>query len=134
MTIIACIDDQGGMMFGGRRQSRDRAVTERIRHTIGDKRLYTSTYSAALFTHDSATIADDGYASLCRAEDACFVENGAIPIDRAECIILYRWNRRYPADRFFPIDPVEHGYRLLSSAEFTGSSHDTVTEEIYEKG
>ena len=30
MNLIVCLDDNGGMMFGGRRQTRDRLVNRHI--------------------------------------------------------------------------------------------------------
>lgn len=129
MTIIVCIDDQNGMMFNKRRQSQDRILRERLLQQLGNRRLWMTPYSAKQFG-DTATIAvDDGYADKMRGDDACFVEDGALPLDKADELIVYRWNRRYPADRFFEADL--KAWTLQATTEFAGSSHDNITEDHY---
>ena len=49
MNLIICVDNKNGIMFNGRRQSRDRAVCEDILDMTGEHLLYTSEYSFALF-------------------------------------------------------------------------------------
>ena len=63
----------------------------------------------------------------------CFVEkeNPGTVEEKIEKIILYRWNRVYPADVHFPID--FSGWKLVQAEEFAGSSHEKITEEIYER-
>lgn len=61
----------------------------------------------------------------------CFCENG----DYLDCapdiekIVLFRWNRDYPADLYFTY-PGE--WRLADSQDFPGKSHETITMEVYE--
>ena len=49
MIAIVCLDDENGMLFNGRRQSRDRVVTERIALLAAGKKLWMNEYSAGLF-------------------------------------------------------------------------------------
>ena len=49
MTLIFCIDDGGGMLFGGKRQSRDRVLNQYLLSRIGDAPLWVTPYSASLF-------------------------------------------------------------------------------------
>ena len=51
----------------------------------------------------------------------------------AEALILYRWNRRYPSDLTFRIPLSEHGWKLETVTEFSGFSHEKITEEVYKK-
>ena len=44
MNLIICVDNKNGIMFNGRRQSRDRAVCEDILDMSGEHLLYTSEY------------------------------------------------------------------------------------------
>ena len=76
-----------------------------------------------------------GYDILKKAgkEDFCFVE-GKLPPEYEKNItqiILYRWNRKYPADIYFQIDL--NRWKMTGSWDFTGSSHEKITKEIYEK-
>ena len=40
-----------------------------------------------------------------------------------EQIILFKWNRRYPADLLFDIDFAAGGWELSSAEDFPGNSH-----------
>ena len=46
----------------------------------------------------------------------------------AETIVLYRWNRAYPADVKFTMP---QGFALKESRDFAGSSHEKITREEY---
>lgn len=129
MTLIVCLDDQGGMLFNKRRQSRDRVLCERVLSLSADAALWVSRYSAALFEAARVCV-DDDYATQAQAGDYVFVEDGALPLAQAQRLIVYRWNRRYPADRLFPCEQLS-AFTLTASAEFVGSSHDRITEEFY---
>lgn len=52
-------------------------------------------------------------------------------LERADRLVLYRWGRRYPADRRLDLPP--KGWRLEGRTEFPGRSHDMITKEIYIK-
>ncbi|MBR5135098.1 MAG: ribonuclease Z [Clostridia bacterium] len=133
MTIIVCIDDKNGMLFAGKRQSKDRILRERMLQHANGRTLWMSTYSASQFEEGGNFIADDDYAVKAATDDVCFVENGAIPLDKADRLIIYHWNRHYPATTFWTIDPAAEGFSLRSTHEFTGFSHDLITEEIFER-
>ncbi len=133
MLWFACIDDNKGMMFGSRRQSKDRVLRAHMLAACEGRTLWMSTYSAAQFEDGAAVRADDRYAEKMQEGDACFIENGDFPAALPQTLILYHWNRRYPADTYFPFDPLDVGYRLISTEEFVGSSHDNITVERYEK-
>lgn len=133
MILIACVDDRMGMMFNSRRLSRDRSVCESILEICRGKALYMEAYSRALFgaalppgiqvTEDVGAIRDGEY---------FFAENPkAIDETRIDQIILFRWNRSYPADQFFPVDLSK--WRLTDTEEFAGNSHERITKEIWER-
>ncbi|MCI2061668.1 MAG: ribonuclease Z [Eubacteriaceae bacterium] len=143
MILIACVDDDGGMMFNKRRQSRDSAVTKRIADISAGGVLWVSGYTEELFADlgcSNIRVADDP--ALCAGPgEFCFLEETSPGefADRAEKLVIFRWNRRYPSDVKFDIDPDEKetvdGYRWKkeSSADFAGTSHEKITEEIYTK-
>ena len=44
MKIFICLDDNNGMMFNGRRQSRDEAVVKDILDFAGEEKVWESSY------------------------------------------------------------------------------------------
>lgn len=132
MTLIVCLDDHLGMMFNRRRQSRDRILVAELLAHVGERRLIVSPYSAPLFPADAPflTVAEDPCAAADDA-DFAFVED-TDPLsrwDKVDEILIYRWNRVYPADRRFAGDLT--GFRLTEITEFVGSSHDKITKEVW---
>ena len=131
MILIVCVDDAGGLGFNRRRQSQDRALRARMLRKWG--RLWMNAYSAGQFAKEDPVTADEDFLEKAGPGDACFAEGPAAAeaLDRAEKLILYRWNRKYPADCHFPLDLEARGWRLEETAEFAGSSHETRPEEVY---
>ena len=134
MKLIFCLDDRGGMMFNQRRQSQDRVLRARILDYIGGSRLFMSEYSAKQFEKSDNIVVSDKYLKKANANDFCFIEDGDFCFDEADEIIIYRWNRHYPADKYFDADVRSLGFELYSSEDFIGSSHEKITEEKYKKG
>lgn len=134
MKIIVCIDEKGGMAFNGRRLSRDRFLCKRIIELTGENRLLMNGYSKELFGEQSQITVDENFLDIAAGGDFCFVENTDVaPFEsKAEGIIVYNWNRRYSSDLKFGID-LSCGWKLVSTADFKGSSHEKITEEIFER-
>lgn len=135
MIIMAVVDDHGGMAFHNRRQSRDRLLCQRMVEIAGSKGIYMSPYSAPLFEEEKDAVhAYDDFFQHAGEGEYCFVEDRAItPIqDVVEKIILFRWNRAYPADLYFDMS-LDTGWHVTETREFAGSSHEKITEEVYEK-
>lgn len=132
MKVIVTIDDQKGMMFNHRRQSRDSLLIKDILNTCGDAPLYMNSYSSSLFKDNQHIIVNDMFLDMVK-EDYCFVENLSLHsyINYIDELIVYKWNRKYPADFFLDIDLNE--WELISCYDFQGSSHDTITKEIYRR-
>lgn len=124
------------MMFNRRRQSRDRVVTEDILKTAEDSRLFIAPYSEKLFAElGGAYTVSENMLLEAEKDDYCFLED-RVPtqyIDRADEIVIYRWNRHYPADLYFDISPEEQGFKCVYSGEFEGYSHEKITKEIFKK-
>ena len=53
MKLIVCLDDNNGMMFNKRRQSRDRLLIENMLELCKGERLYTNEYSGKLFSENT---------------------------------------------------------------------------------
>ena len=131
MKLIFCIDDNNGIMFNNRRQSRDSVLCERVAALCEGSVLWMSEYSAKLFEDADGLKADNDYMTKAGDDDFCFVEDRSLtPFkDRISGIYLFYWNRRYPADVFFDLPLSE--YEMISQEDFPGYSHDKITLQKY---
>lgn len=137
MNIVVCLDEQNGMLFNHRRQSRDRAVIDDIVKTVENStgnRLWIAEYSVPLFAEAAKTaeiIVDNELLDRAAENDYCFIEN--LPLKGREeairSVTVYRWNRRYPAD--IQLDIKLEEWKLKSSTDLVGYSHERITKEIY---
>lgn len=134
MILLTCLDSRNGMLFNGRRQSRDRAVTARILQLTEGADLYMTAYSAPLFPkkvpqlHITEAIPPAGKGSF------YFVETPFLlpPEEQLESIYIFRWkDRLYPADVHFPSAFMTAPWHLQSRRDFSGFSHEAITEELY---
>ena len=127
MTLILWTGKNGEMMFNHRRCSRDRAVISDILSMYSPADLCVSAYSAPLF---------DGARIVCSPAEAknsvLFLEDLPLlpAIDQAQKLIIYRFDRTYPADVRLEIP---QGFSLTESFTFSGFSHDKITREVYSK-
>lgn len=131
MILIACVDDNLGMMFNKRRQSRDIKVNEHIKNIVKDKKIWINPYSKELFNDVENILIDEQSTEKAQNGDYCFIENEELQTnnDKIEKIILYFWNRSYPSDKKFTIDLSE--WEEISEEEFEGNSHEKITQKIY---
>ena len=74
---------------------------------------------------------DDNFIEKIGKDEYCFVENipPNILIDKVEKIILYNWNREYPADRYLDIEIDK--WIKETEVKIKGSSHEEIIEQIY---
>ena len=130
MIGIICLDQRDGMYFNERRQSRDRYVIRDIVRMTKDKVLHINSYSEELFNEKLCEyIVSDDYFSDAKDGEYCFVENHILDQSRLEKLIVYRWDKIYPTDHKFKLNE----WKLESSEEFQGYSHDTIVKEVYER-
>ena len=133
MILIVCVDDHNGMMFNHRRQSQDRVLRADILELTDGKKLWMNAYSRKQFAESDAEKIRVDETFLDAAEDGefCFVENADVSgcVERIDEIYLYRWNRDYPADVYFPVDLSM--WKCVETKEFAGSSHEKITRERY---
>ena len=134
MKLIVCLDDKNGMLFNKRRQSSDRAVCGKILDIAAGKRLLMNAYSGYLFAEMDGNIhICEDLQSVIREDDICFVENmEVLPLlAKATELVVFRWNRVYPADVHFPELPA--AFWIQEKADFTGNSHPQITMEVYRR-
>lgn len=134
MTIIICADDRNGLLFNSRRLSRDSAVCDSILEICQGNPLWMNAYSASIFPRNVSNIrVSENFLEEMREGEFCFIENtdiSAISV-RAKNVVIYRWNRSYPADVGLP-ENLLYGRKRLSSVDFAGNSHLCITREVYE--
>jgi len=133
MIVMICVADKNGMMFNQRRQSQDQVVREHILQRAGDSKVWMNAYSQKQFANTDPfglKICED-FLDRAGAGDFCFVEDQDLRlyIDQIEEIVLYKWNRSYPADVWFEVEL--NGLKLIEIEEFVGSSHEKITMERY---
>ncbi len=133
MNIILCLDDNNGMMFNKRRQSRDWIMNEKILKITENQRLLMNGYSAKLFgERDNITISDN-FLSVAQNDDFVFVEEKVESLDKVNLVYAFYWNRVYPADVYFSFDLEKEGFVLSETEDFSGSSHEKITLKVYRR-
>lgn len=130
MTVVLCVDDDFGLTFFGKRQSSDCVLTEKI---LQNENLVISSFSLKLFEGENVRV-DDDFLKNAGENDVCFAENEDITpyLPKINKIVLYKWNRKYPSDKKLD-KTVLNDFKLLSSEDFMGHSHEKITQEIYER-
>jgi len=134
MRIIVCVDDTYGMLFNRRRQSKDSLLRADMLGITENSKLWMNAYSASQFEEQTDNICvDEDFLHKAEQDDYCFVENADIApyAESILCVIVYRWNRSYPSDQKFPAELFETRWQLESTVDFAGSSHETITREVY---
>lgn len=135
MIAIVCIDDNYGMTFNNRRQSRDITIIQKITEIAKGSKIWVNKYSYSLFEegNNSNVNVDENYLSEASSGEYCFVENKELkPFEKwIEKLIVFRWNRDYPTDKKLDIDLSL--WSLQESSEFVGNSHKKITMEVYTK-
>ena len=135
MYVIVAVDDNNGMMFNKRRQSKDSVLNQRILDITREHKLFMNSYTYKMFEtleNESIVVSED-FLQQAEVSDYCFVENVALSeySDQIEQLIIYRWNRSYPSDQKFDLDI--NDWNIKSTFEFKGSSHEKITEKIYSR-
>ena len=131
MNVIICLDQNNGMLFNNRRQSRDRIVRKNILEYINGAKLYMDEYSFKQFSEEKAdNIIVDNNLENATEHDFCFVERQEVRIEEINKLIVYRWDKTYPADKYFNMDDIK--CNLVETLEFQGYSHEKIIREIYQ--
>ena len=133
MKVIICLDDNGGMLFNNRRQSRDKEVLKDIINNLEGGKLYISPFSEKLFAdYVETVIVDEAFLTKASENDSCFVENKSLrDLSGINEIIVYKWNRVYPSDFKCDIDFLT--CTLTEIVDFKGFSHEKITKETYKR-
>lgn len=137
MNIIVCLDDKNGMMFNKRRQSQDKILRANIMELAKNSNIFMNNYSYKLYKDiDNGNIkVYEDFLEQCKDNSFCLVEDKLLHnyINKINNIIVYSWNRIYPADLHFDIDLQNNFWELIAEEEFEGSSHEKITKKIYRR-
>lgn len=134
MKAIVCIDDNGGMLFANRRQSRDRELIKDVLVMCEKSKLWITPYSLLLFEgEEDKVIVDEQMLDKAEKEDYCFVETKKLTTyeDTIQQLIVYHWNRVYPTDHYLDIE--YKNWTLIETKEIVGYSHEKITKEVYNR-
>ena len=127
MNLYICLDDRNGLQFNRRRQSRDAAVLEDIRSQCTGNLLIDA------FSEKLIREAEIPYVLLPETAEDFFAENTPPEeiLEKTKKLVIYRWNRHYPADVKWEPDLTVLGFALRETTEFPGTSHEKITREVY---
>lgn len=100
-------------------------------------KLWMNPYSHRQFEEGDRQMvtADEAFLEKAAKGEYCFVENEDLDPykDRIEGFILFKWNRSYPADVHFDRELLTGFRKRAVLMEFEGSSHEKISEEVYER-
>lgn len=133
MKLIVCTDLNNGILFNNRRQSRDKLLIEHIYNLVGENKLWITEFSKNLFEEGKYNLFEIDNIENIKEDDFVFIENYSPKIleEKLNEIILFNWNRNYPADLYFDISL--DSWKLESEIEIEGSSHEKITQKIYRR-
>ena len=133
MKLIVCVDLNNGMLFNNRRQSRDKLLIEHICKLVDNNQLWITEFSQKLFEGKKYNLFELKDIEEIKETDFVFLENYSLKTleDKLNEIILFNWNRNYPADLFFDISL--DNWKLESEKEIEGFSHEKITQKIYKR-
>lgn len=135
MIMLLCADKKNGMAFHQRRQSMDRSVRADILSVVDGKPIWMTSYSARQFIEPEAVLqVSPAPLSEAGKGDFCFVEFPPLTpyLKQIQELILYRWDRIYPADQWLDLE-LSTDFCLTSSFDFPGYSHKKITKEVYQR-
>lgn len=132
MNIIVCVDKNLGISFNHRRVSSDKTIMSDILTLIKGNTISISEFSKVIFNsylgnyHISEEIPNS-------FSDWFFLENDTIESYQNDIntLVIYNFNRIYPSDIKLKIDLSK--FDLVSSTDFPGNSHETITRIIYKR-
>ena len=137
MKLFVCLDEVGGMTFNKRRQSSDRIIRDDMLKIVQNARFLVNSYTAKQFTEEQINQIelDENCLEHANEDTFIFIENIGVSnyISKIEQIIVYRWQRKYPADFFFDVDLTSSDWELTGKEELVGYSHECILKEVYKK-
>ena len=114
-------------------------IGSRLAYATSDSPTGPFTYRGYIVDNGVDYPGGNDHGSICQINGQWYIfyhrmTNGSIMsrrgcVERIEEIYLYRWNRDYPAEVYFPVDLSV--WKCMETKEFAGSSHEKITRERY---
>ncbi|MBR4951188.1 MAG: ribonuclease Z, partial [Clostridia bacterium] len=98
MKLIICTDENNGMLFNNRRQSRDSVLCQYVLDLAAGAPLAMTEYSAKIFPESENIVVCD---NVFKSNGFCFAEEAVPSLAGVEELYWFNWNRSYPADVVF---------------------------------
>ncbi len=132
MTAVICIDNYAGIGYNKRRQTRDAGIIRDAVSMCKGGRIVITPTSEKLFAGIPHICAENPL-SVMGKDDLYYAEFDVFEdvFDKADTVVIYSWNRAYPADVYFQYDPEEHGMTAESETLINGTSHDDVIKRVF---
>ncbi|WP_305151049.1 hypothetical protein [uncultured Dubosiella sp.] len=125
MRVFLCVDQNNGLLFNERRPSRDREVVADIERTLQGEPIAMSAYSGKLFEGmDNVQVTDDFQGC-----ENVFLEADDLANLDFNTLVVYRWDKVYPADVALSYDL--KSLKLDDVSVIKGYSHDEIVKEVY---
>lgn len=149
MNLIYILDQNGGMMFNHRRQSKDKTLIEDVVNIVSKVggTLWLTEYSKKLFGDFKLKV--DNLEKLLNSpldnitdNDFLFIEDSNFDFKTFfeenpsfnKRFLIYTWDRTYPYDKQFDLSYFSlNEFKLKEARSFSGNSHDKIMLEIFEK-
>ncbi len=136
MKVFITVDENGGLLFNQRRQSKDSKLRAHILHICGINKLWLHPFSASQFTKPlpNNIIINPFCLEKAQDNDYCFIENLPLThyLPKINTVFLCKWNRSYPADIYLDIN-LSANFVLQKITEIKGTSHPQITIEEWQK-
>ena len=134
MKLILCLDERNGLSFNNRRQSRDRAVIDKIVCLAKEEPVWITSYSSELFreTHCNVRVSAD-IMHAAKPGEYLFIENQDPHelLAQVSSVYIFRWKRAYPYDLSIPQEILDARFVKVHTETFTGNSHPEIELEVY---
>lgn len=124
MNAIAMIDENKGLSFNHRPQSRDGAVAEDLARRLQGEPLYAPGRFESPFQGKGLNLAAD-------PGQAAWTVLDQTPDWMPEQLIVYEWGRTYPQSTALRWDLDDPHWHLQETTTFSGTAHEEIVMKRY---
>ena len=138
ISFIVCIEDRYGISFNKRLIGRDKFVDEYLEEKLTKSKVFADqNYINYVKNCRIKNIKDQRISDLVNSKEEitifCSSKESLEYLENADEIVIFYWNRRYPADLYLDYDIVANDYCLSERVEDIEGSTHILTKEIWRK-